>query len=98
MKYIYTWNENTSMYSVRVATKEEQKKINQAINLLNQCKQDYKSIIDDAYRYYKGDIDRFIDDEAYYYVQNLNKNLEKVNELTKGLIQFATGNYYFYLW
>lgn len=98
MKYIYTWNETISMYSVRFATKEEQEKINKAVNLLSQCKQCYKSIINDAYKYYKGNIDRFIDDEAYYTVQDLHKNLKKVDELTKGLVQFATDDYYFPLW
>lgn len=98
MKYIYTWNESTQMYTIRIATKEEESNIQVALQLFKECKQTYNSIICDAYREYNGDIDRFIDDEAYYVVQNLHKNLDKVNELTKGLINLNTENYYFYLW
>ena len=98
MKYIYTWNDTTGMYSVRVATNEEENNIKTAIKIFNQCKQTYRSIISDSYKYYKGDIDRFIDDEAWYVVQQLHKDLDKVDELTKGLINLSTGKYRFFLW
>ena len=98
MRYIYTWHEDTQMYSIRVATKQEESRINDALKLFNQCKTVHNSVIADAEQYYNGDIERFIDDEAYYTVQNLHKDLNIVNEMTKGLIELATGKYYFCLW
>ena len=98
MRYIYTWHEDTQMYSIRVATEEEENRISEALKLFKQCKSLHNSIINDAYHYYNGDLDRFIDDEAYYTVQNLHRDLNKVNDMTKGLIELATGKYYFFLW
>ena len=98
MKYIYTWHEDTQMYSIRVATEQEENRINDALKLFKQCKVVYHSIINDANQYYNGDIDRFIDDEAYYVVKNLHNDLDTVNKLTEGLMTLATGNYCFYFW
>lgn len=98
MRYIYTWNSSTEMYSVRIATNEEESKINEALKLFEQCKRLHDSIINDAYHYYNGDLDRFIDDEAYFTVQYLHKDLDRVNDMTKGLIELATGKYYFFTW
>lgn len=98
MKYIYTWHKDTKMYSIRVATKQEENRINIALKLFNQCKMVYKSIIADANQYYNGDVSRFIDDEAYCAVQTLHNNLDTVNKLTKGLMTLATSNYCFYPW
>lgn len=98
MKYIYSWNETTNMYCIRFATKNEYDTIKSAIDLFEHCKQIHNSIIYDAYQSYNGDIERFIDDEAYYVVQELHKNLQKVESMTKGLINLDTGKYYFYLW
>ena len=98
MKYIYIWDCNKQQYQVRFATHEEEENIKQAIKLFNDCKQTYRQIINDAWREYNGDIDRFIDDEAYYAVQELHKNLDKVNELTKGLINLNTTKYTFMCW
>lgn len=98
MKYIYTWHKDTKMYSIRVATKQEENRINIALELFNRCKTAYKSIIADANKYYNGDVDRFIDDEAYCAVQSLHNNLDTVNKLTKGLMTLDTNNYCFYLW
>ena len=98
MRYIYTWNPSTEMYSVRIATNEEESKINEALKLFKQCKILHNSIINDAYHYYNGDLDRFIDDEAYFTVQYLHKDLDRVNDMTKGLIELATGKYYFFNW
>ena len=98
MRYIYTWHEDTQMYNIRVATEEEENKISEALKLFRQCKSIHDSIINDADSLYNGDIERFIDDEAYYTVQHLHKDLDKVNDMTKGLIKLATGKYYFFLW
>lgn len=98
MRYIYTWHEDTQMYSIRVATEQEENRISTALELFNHCKTAYQSIIDDANQYYNGDVNRFIDDEAYYVVKELHKDLDTVNKLTEGLMTLATGNYCFYLW
>ena len=98
MKYIYIWHEDTQMYSIRVATEQEENRIKTAITLLKQCKTVHDSIIHDADTLYHGDIDRFIDDEAWYTVQQLHHDLSLVDELTKGLIELDTGKYYFPLW
>jgi hypothetical protein len=86
------------MYSIRVATEQEENRISTALKLFNHCKTVYQSIIDDANQYYNGDVNRFIDDEAYYVVNELHKDLDTVNKLTEGLMTFATGNYCFYLY
>ena len=98
MKYIYIWNNTTMMYSVRFATNEEENNIKTAIEIFNQCKQTYSNIVSDSYKYCKGDVGRFIDDEAYCTVQQLHKDLDKVEELTKGLINLNTDKYRFFLW
>ena len=98
VRYIYTWHEDTWMYSIRVATEEEKNRIDEALKLFEHCKRLHDSIIHDADSLYNGDIDRFIDDEAYYIVQNLHKDLDRVNDMTKGLIELATGKYYFFFW
>lgn len=98
MKYIYTWHEGTHMYSVRMATEQEENRISTAIRLLKKCKKVHQSIINDAYSHYNGDIDRFIDDEAYYVVKELHNDLDNINKLTEGLIELATDKYYFFNW
>jgi len=98
MRYIYTWHEDIQMYSIRIATNEEENRISEALKLFKQCKSLHDSIINNADSLYNGDIERFIDDEAYYTVQNLHKDLNKVNDMTKGLIKLATDKYYFILW
>ena len=98
MKYIYTWHEDTQMYSIRVATEQEENRINTALSLLKQCREVYNSIIRDANREYNGNLDLFIDNEAYYCVQELHHSLDLVNELSKGLIELNTGKYYFLMW
>ena len=98
MKYIYTWHEDTQLYTVRVATEQEENRIKTAITLLKQCKTVHDSIIQDADTLYHGDIERFIDDEAYYVVKQLHHNLSLIDEFTKGLIKLDTGKYYFLFW
>lgn len=98
MRYIYIWHEDTQMYSIRVATKEEENRIREALKLFKQCKSLHDSIINDANSFYNGDIERFIDDEAYYTVKELHSDLDKVDELLRGLMSLATGRYRFYLW
>jgi len=98
MKYIYKWNADTNMYDVRLATKEEQILIDNAVKMLDECRKLHNSIVKDANELYHGNLDRYIDDEAYYTVQNLHKDLDKVNDMTKGLIELVTGKYYFFLW
>lgn len=98
MRYIYTWHEDTQMYSIRVATEEEENRINKALKLFKQCKSLHDSIINDANSLYNGDIERFIDDAAYYTVQFLHKDLDRVNDMTKGLIELDTNKYYFLMW
>ena len=98
MKYIYTWNQDTNMYDIRLATKDEQILIDNATKLLAECKQIHNQIINDANELYHGDLDRFIDDEAYYCVQDLHNKLDLVSKLSKGLIDLNYGKYYFMLW
>ena len=45
MKYIYTWNQNTNMYDIRFATKDDQILIDNATKLLAECKQIHNQII-----------------------------------------------------
>ena len=98
MKYIYTWNEDILMYSIRVATEYEEERIKNAVKMLKHCKTVHDSILHDADVYYHGDIDRFIDDEAWYTVQELHHDLAHIDILTNGLINLDTGKYYFPLW
>ena len=98
MKYIYTWNADTNMYDIRLATKDDQILINEATKLLAECKQIHNQSINDANTQYNGDLDRFIDDEAYYCVQDLHNKLDLVGKLSKGLIDLNYGKYYFMLW
>ena len=97
MKYIYTWNQDTNMYDIRLATKDEQILINEATKLLAECKQIHRQIINDANTQYNDDLDRFIDDEAYFCVQDLHNKLNLVGKLSKGLIDLNYGKYYFML-
>ena len=57
MKYIYTWNQGTNMYDIRLATKDDQILINKATKLLAECKQIYNQIINEANALYNGDLD-----------------------------------------
>ena len=98
MKYIYTWNQDTNMYDIKLATKDDQILINEATKLLAECKQIHNQIINEANELYHGDLDRFIDDEAYYCVQDLHNKLDLVGKLSKGLIDLNYGKYYFILW
>ena len=98
MKYIYAWNKDKNMYSVRMASKEEENKINDAIKLFEQCKREYYRIIDSANKEYSGDIDLFIDNEAYSTVQHLHQTLNQVEEMTKGLIKLDISKYCFLTW
>lgn len=86
------------MYDIRLATKDDQILINEATKLLAECKQIHNQIISDANTQYNGDLDRFIDDEAYYCVQDLHNKLDLVGKLSKGLIDLNYGKYYFMLW
>lgn len=86
------------MYDVRLATKDEQILIDNAIKLLAECREIHNQIINDANTQYNGDLDRFIDDEAYYCVLDLHSKLDLVGKLSKGLIDLTYGKYYFMLW
>lgn len=83
MKYIYTWNQDTNMYDIRFATKDEQILIDNATKLLAECRQIHNQIIND---------------EAYYCVQDLHNKLNLVGKLSKDLIDLNYGKYYFMLW
>lgn len=98
MRYIYTWHKDTESYSIRVATKEEENRIREALKLFKQCKSLHDSIINDAAQYYNGDVERFIDDEAYCTMRKLHNDLDTVDELLKELMILDTSKYRFYLW